>query len=241
MSEFNQYRPQSNFGIPTVVKNLLIINVLFYIATLIMDTKGINLYTLFADHFPTAPDFRVWQPITSMFMHDRKDVMHLAVNMLGLFVFGVKLEQYWGPQRFLTYYMVTGIGASIAHYTVLYFTMIRPYEMQLTAAGLSGEIYGEYMDALLNYATVSLGASGAIFGLLLAYGMLFPNTELMLMFFPVPIKAKYFVIGYGLVELFSGIRNSANDNVAHFAHLGGMLFGFIMIKYWNKKYRNRFY
>jgi membrane associated rhomboid family serine protease len=237
MSEFNQYRPQSNFGIPTVVKNLLIINVLFFAATYF--STSIDFYQLFGLHFPTAPNFKVWQFITYMFMHG--GVNHIFFNMFALFMFGGKLENYWGPKRFLTYYMITGIGAAIVHFTVFYFFTMPKAEVEIETLVANGiGTYDGLWDDFLN-GSIVVGASGAIFGILLAYGMLFPNTELMMMFFPVPIKAKYFVIGYGLLELFSGLSNNPNDNVGHFAHLGGMLFGFIMIKYWNKKYRNRFY
>lgn len=237
MSEFNQYRPQSNFGMPMVVKNLLIINVLFFLAS--QFEGNFDLYQLFGLHFPTAPNFKVWQPITYMFMH--ADVMHIFFNMFALFMFGSKLENYWGPKRFLTYYMVTGIGAAVVHFAVFYFTSYHQIQVELSHITTPGsEYYESVMDTFLNGSLV-IGASGAVFGLLLAFGMLFPNTELMMLFFPVPIKAKYFVIGYGLIELFSGIRATEGDNVAHFAHLGGMLFGFIMIKYWNKTMRNRFY
>jgi membrane associated rhomboid family serine protease len=237
MSEFNQYRPQSNFGIPMVVKNLLIINVLFFAGTLL--STNVDFYQLFGLHFPTAPNFKVWQPITYMFMHG--DVMHIFFNMFGLYMFGSQLEKYWGPKRFLTYYMVTGIGAAIVHFTVFYFVSMPRFENELNILAAQGyAIPDSLWDEFLN-GNLVVGASGAIFGLLLAFGMLFPNTELMMLFFPVPIKAKYFVIGYGLIELFSGVRAAEGDNVAHFAHLGGMLFGFILIKYWNKTMRNRFY
>jgi membrane associated rhomboid family serine protease len=237
MSEFNQYRPQSNFGIPMVVKNLLIINVLFFAGTLL--SKNIDFYQLFGLHFPTAPNFKVWQPITYMFMHS--DYMHIFFNMFGLFMFGSTLEKHWGPKRFLIYYMVTGIGAAIVHFTVFYFVSMPRFENELNILAAQGyAIPDSLWDEFLN-GNLVVGASGSIFGLLLAFGMLFPNTELMMLFFPVPIKAKYFVIGYGLIELFSGVRAAEGDNVAHFAHLGGMLFGFILIKYWNKTMRNRFY
>jgi len=233
---YKPYRPLGGSETPMVVKNLLIINVLFFLAKL---TLKVDLDQLLGLHFPTAPNFKVWQPITYMFMHG--DVMHIFFNMFGLWMFGRQLENYWGPKRFLTYYLITGIGAAIVHFTVFYFTQLQPFEARLALSFAPGsDEYRFLIEEALN-AQVVVGASGALFGLLLAYGMLFPNTELMLIFFPVPIKAKFFVIGYGLLELYSGLQNNPMDNVAHFAHLGGMLFGFILIKYWNKTMRNRMY
>jgi membrane associated rhomboid family serine protease len=152
--------------------------------------------------------FSAYQLITYMFTHTRFE--HLFFNMFALFMFGGVLENYWGQKRYLIYYMVTGIGAGL---------------VQLLVCHLQGIVY----------PVPTIGASGAVFGLLLAFGMLFPDTPLFLMFIPVPIKAKYMVIGYGLIEFFFGVANRTGDNVAHFAHLGGMLFGIILILYWKKR------
>lgn len=233
---YKPYRPLGGTETPMVVKNLLIINVLFFLAKL---TLKVDLDQLLGLHFPTAPNFKIWQPITYMFMHGSGS--HILFNMFGLWMFGRQLENYWGPKRFLTYYLITGVGAAIVHFTVFYFVTYLPFQAKISPFFAPGtEQYIAAMDSLLN-GSVVVGASGALFGLLLAFGMLFPNTELMLIFFPVPIKAKYFVIGYGVIELYSGLQNNPMDNVAHFAHLGGMLFGFILIKYWNKSMRNRMY
>ena len=172
--------------------------------------------------------------------------------MFALWMFGNTLENYWGPKRFLIYYMVTGIGAAVIQMTVAYIRLVPLYElvspdtlhliMTEGANALQNNqnfidpIAGE-MNLLINTPTV--GASGAVFGILLAFGMLFPNTMLYI-YFAIPIKAKYFVILYGAMELYSGLSNNPGDNVAHFAHLGGMLFGFILIKYWQKN-NNSFY
>ena len=180
-------------------------------------------------------------------------ITHLFFNMFAVWMFGRVLEGVWGSKRFLIYYMVTGIGAGIIQLIVIYLRMMPLYNQlspeelayimengyQLLQEGknFSAPIAGQF-NLLMNVTTV--GASGSVFGILLAFGMLFPNTELMLMFPPIPIKAKWFVIGYGAIELYSGVANNAGDNVAHFAHLGGMLFGFFMIKYWQKN-SNRFY
>ena len=179
--------------------------------------------------------------------------MHILFNMFALFMFGKVLEQVWGQKRFLIYYMVTGIGAGLIQMLVAYIRLssygsaVTPevmdiimtdgYQAILDHQNFRDPFLGS-LNGLINGVTV--GASGAVFGILLAFGMLFPNTELMLMFPPIPIKAKWFVLGYGAFELYSGFANNPNDNVAHFAHLGGMLFGFVLIKMW-KKDRGTFY
>jgi len=152
--------------------------------------------------------FNPYQLITYMFTH--ADFNHLFFNMFALFMFGASVETFWGQKRFLTYYLTTGIGAGIVQLISLY------------CAGITLPV-------------PTIGASGSVFGLLLAFGMLFPNTPLYLMFIPIPIKAKYMVIGYGLIEFWFGVANRSGDNVAHFAHLGGMLFGILLILYWRKR------
>lgn len=244
-----QYRPQSFSILPTVVKNLLIINGLFYLATVGLESQ-FDLVTLLGLHYPTSPDFRPHQIITYMFMHG--SFFHLFFNMFALWMFGNILENYWGSKRFLIYYMITGIGAVIVQFAVAYFRLIPLYEQvpsemlnTLISEGANliktNRNYIDPVASQINSIVNSpmVGASGAVFGILLAFGMLFPNT-LLYIYFAIPIKAKWFVILYGGFELYSGIANSAGDNVAHFAHLGGMLFGFILIKYWQKK-SNHFY
>ncbi|MFB0924827.1 MAG: rhomboid family intramembrane serine protease, partial [Vicingaceae bacterium] len=174
-------------------------------------------------------------------------------NMFAVYMFGKVLEGVWGAKRFLIYYMITGIGAGLIQILVAYIRLI-PMLSEIPQEGIDlimTEGYGallegkNFVDPLMAQAnglinSVTVGASGAVFGILLAFGMLFPNTELMLLFPPIPIKAKWFVLGYGAIELYSGFANNPNDNVAHFAHLGGMLFGFILIQMW-KKDRGNFY
>jgi len=263
-------------NIPPVVKNLLIINALFLLATYILQqVNGFDLNKIFALYYFKSEYFKPFQFVTHMFMH--AGFIHLFFNMYALFLFGQILERLWGSKRFLFYYLVTGFGAAALYTAVnwwelsglmsdatLFYDSATPEAFDIFTSNHS-EFFN--MDAVASFidkwssmpkdtesisTAISLiqesvktkidvpvvGASGAVFGILLAFGMLFPNTELYLMFIPVPIKAKYFVIGYGAIELYSGLANNPGDNVAHFAHLGGMLFGFILIKLWKKNTTN---
>lgn len=214
-------------NLPTVTKNLLIINVLCFLGMFVARKYGVDIENLFGLHFFLASDFNVGQLITYMFMH--ANFGHIFFNMFAVWMFGRVLEQVWGPKRFLTYYLICGIGAGLIQELVQYieYAMIwSNYTSVDTGLGIIP------MDDFLNQLT-TVGASGAIYGILLAFGMLFPNSQMFVFPIPVPIKAKYFVIGYVILELVLGV--SGNDNVAHFAHLGGMLFGFVLIMYWKKK------
>jgi membrane associated rhomboid family serine protease len=248
---YQQYRPASFKILPPVVKNLLIINGLFFLATWVFESQyKIDLTNYLGLHYFTSEYFRPYQLITYMFMHGGID--HIFFNMFALWMFGNTLENFWGPKRFLIFYMVTGIGAGVIQLLVVYFRLM-PLYSQVPPETLnivmtkgseildSGKNFIDPIAAQINLLVNSstIGASGAIFGVLLAFGMLFPNT-LLYVYFLIPIKAKYFVIVYGAIELYMGISNNSGDNVAHFAHLGGMLFGFVLIKYWQKK-SNRFY
>ncbi|NBC82992.1 MAG: rhomboid family intramembrane serine protease [Bacteroidetes bacterium] len=233
------------FGaIPPVVKNLLIINVIVLLAQNALPAMGIDLMDNFALYFFKSEKFNIIQYVTYMFMHG--GFMHLFFNMFALWMFGRVLESVWGPKRFLLYYMITGVGAALVHTFVNFLqyeslrSQISPQNFQMVVEEgalllQQGKVYSseplQKLQLLLNTPTV--GASGAVFGILLAFGMLFPNTQLMLLFPPIPIKAKYFVILYGGLELYLGL-SQPGSNIAHFAHLGGMLFGFILIKYWQK-------
>lgn len=242
------FRPSIN-TIPPVVKNLIIINVLMWLATIFLRMRGVDLTDSLGLHYIGSPEFRPYQLVTHMFMHDSSGPMHLIFNMLALWMFGRVLESVWGPKRFFIYYFVTGLGAAALHTFVNYLefqhyaSKIDPEAVhavfsqgaELLQQGQNWVGSAGKLNLILNTPTV--GASGAVFGILLGFGMLFPNTQLMLLFPPIPIKAKYFVIGYGAIELFSGITGMG-PNIAHFAHLGGMLFGFFMIRYWNKNTRN---
>ena len=239
-------------NIPPVVKNLLIINGLFYLATILLKGQGIDLASYLGLHYWESDGFQPYQLVTYMFMHSAQDFTHVLFNMFAVWMFGRVLEGVWGSKRFLIYYMVTGVGAGLIQMLVAYIRLMPlmaelPQEdinlimtegYDLIQSGKNWVGVGGTINGLINGITV--GASGAVFGILLAFGMLFPNTELMLLFPPIPIKAKWFVLGYGALELYSGFANNPTDNVAHFAHLGGMLFGFILIRMW-KKDRGTFY
>ena len=227
-------------GIPPVVKNLIIINVIMWLATLVLGMRGIELTKILGLHYFQSPEFRPYQIVTHMFMHDSQGPLHLIFNMFALWMFGRVLESVWGPKRFFIYYFVTGLGAAVLH------SFVNFIEFQNLASKMTPEMVDMVMNRVLESTSdpnvlklarivysPTVGASGAVFGILLGFGMLFPNTQLMLLFPPIPIKAKYFVMGYGAIELYLGLTQSGS-NIAHFAHLGGMLFGFFMIKYWNK-------
>lgn len=236
-------------NISPVVKNLLLINILFYIAqwTIPSFTQNLELYPI------SSEDFKPWQLATHFFMHSPYSIGHIFFNMFALVIFGSQLERVWGAQRFLGYYISCALGAAVLHLGVNYYR-IHLIEISLSIEDLElfrnaaydafqkGMNFKDPVLAQLNllHHTPMLGASGAVFGLLAAFGYLFPNTELMLLFPPIPIKAKYFVIGYAALELYLGVSNNPSDNVAHFAHLGGALVGIIIVLYWGKN-RNSFF
>jgi membrane associated rhomboid family serine protease len=244
----NTIRPGGYNMLPLVVKNLIIINALFYIATLSFGSVfHIDLADYLGLHYFSSPNFQPHQIITYMFMHSAVDFSHILFNMFALWMFGATLENYWGPKRFLTYYMIAGIGAGIIQLLIM-FIQVQSYTSAMTPEMVDRvleegpkifELGRNYIDtnmgglnAVIN--TTVVGASGSVYGLLLAFGMMFPNS-LIYIYFLFPIKAKWFVVIFGAIELFSGIRGA--DNVAHFAHLGGMLFGYILIKIWQKQRR----
>ncbi|WP_026896939.1 rhomboid family intramembrane serine protease [Daejeonella oryzae] len=237
MSTFRS-SPFSN--IPPVVKNLLIINIIFFIATAIFESKGISLIELLGVYYFDSPKFSVWQLITYMFMHG--GFAHILFNMFALFTFGSTVESIMGSKRFLNFYLITGLGALALQMVV----------QAIEIYGFTGGIIidpATYQSADTKaiktlseiYFTPMVGASGAIFGLLIAFGMLFPNAELFIMFIPVPVKAKFIIPVYILLEFFLGVAQFAGDSIAHFAHLGGALFGFILVKLWNLKRPGNFY
>lgn len=273
-----QYSPQGFRMLPNGVKHLLIINVLFYLATIVFrQSLHIDLDNYLALYYIGCDSFRPWQYITYMFMHGSFE--HIFFNMFALWMFGYILENYWGTKRFIIFYMLCGIGAGLFHSAVIGLTslpvlnainqyasnpspdallqlyndhfhnIINPqWITEVTNAwrnGASGDFGYETTNALMQVyneriiGTPTVGASGAVYGILLAFGMTFPEERIYL-YFLVPIKAKWFVIGYAAVELITGILGT-NDGIAHFAHLGGMLVGLALILLWRKKERDKYW
>lgn len=213
--------------ITPIVKNLLIINIaIYFLSTLLSQSYVLGNYAFFNPFLPGSesllnPNFKIWQIVTYMFLHG--GLNHLFSNMFGLFIFGSSLEHYMGSKKFLTYYLLTGIGAALINSGINY------YEMSNLMVDSE-----QYIDMA---RTPMVGASGAIFGILVAYGFLFPNVEMMLLFFPFPIKAKYFVTLYGLYELFQG-ASGMQSGIAHFAHVGGLITGFILLNFFDFRKQN---
>jgi membrane associated rhomboid family serine protease len=232
-------------GLPPVVKNIILLNILMLLVNFASrNVFGVDLTMILGLYFPKSEHFMPLQIVTHMFMH--AGFWHIFFNMYALFIFGQVLENVWGPKRFFIYYMVCGLGAALTHETVIGFQYIH------LAKGLDPDSLNQVLkqgytlfresklftdpemqrlQLLLNTPTV--GASGAVFGILLAFGVLFPNTQLMLIFPPLPIKAKYFVLAYGGIELYLALTQPGS-NIAHAAHLGGMLFGYLLLRYWRK-------
>lgn len=231
---------------PPVVKNLIIINVALFLITMVSRRIfGFPLSGVLGLFYFQSPYFGPWQIVTHMFMHGGG--FHILFNMWALWMFGKTLESVWGSQRFLIYYLVTGLGAAVIHSLVLYIqwapevaALKAAYSVDHINHALLNEILrpGNEFYGLANaLRTPTVGASGAVYGLLLAFGVLFPNTQLFIIPFPFPIKAKWLVLGFGALEIYLGLTQPGS-NIAHFAHLGGMIFGFILIRYWNKHTRH---
>ncbi|GHT25686.1 rhomboid family intramembrane serine protease [Bacteroidia bacterium] len=223
---FNFNRSGAFGNLPVMTKNILLINGVIWLAAWLFPERMFNLSSMFGLHYVQARDFHLYQLVTSMFVQN--EFMHLFFNMFALYMFGRIVEETWGGRHFLFYYMVCGIGAGLTQELVAY-CQIQSY-MDFVPPGTP-------IQMLYDRWPVTIGASGAVFGVLLAFGMLYPNMPLYLMFIPVPVKAKYIIIGYGVLELIFGMQNSPTDNVAHFAHLGGMLFGLLLILYWRRRSR----
>ncbi len=240
----NNFRPQGFNILPMVTKNLLIINGLVFLASMsFQNIFNYDINTNWGLYYFGSDQFKPIQLITYMFLHGSFN--HLFFNMFAFWMFGSAVENYWGAKRFLYYYLATGIGAALIQQLVTYLR-IESLSMGVDQQMLQQIIYqghdilqsgrnyvGDLGSINLLYNIQTIGASGSVFGILLAFGMLFPNS-LIYLYFAIPVKAKWLVMGYGAIELYSGIANNPGDNVAHFAHLGGMLFGFILIKYWKK-------
>lgn len=230
-------------NLPGVTKNLLLLNVVMFVLSVAFPDVG-NMLAL---HYFESPLFEPYQIVSHFFMH--AGIGHIFFNMFALVMFGAQLEKIWGPQRFLFFYLFSAVGAFLLHMGVIWYELrdVSVNDLEtLKTVGAEAILGGQnFIDPYLGglnakFNGAMVGASGAIMGLLAAFAFIFPNTELMLIFLPVPVKAKYFVPFYMLVELFLGVGNFQWDNVAHFAHLGGALFGIILVLIW-KKDRTNFY
>ena len=218
--------------IPPITKNLLIINIIVFLAQKVGEQRGFDLVNLFGLHFIFAEDFHIYQLVTYLFLHG--DFSHLFFNMFSLWMFGCIIERTMGFKRFLLYYFVCGIGAGICQEL-----------WQLGQFYIDGYhhntmvLYGSNVIPMANFLNswTTIGASGACYGILLAFGMTFPNERIMLLIPPIPMKAKYFVVGYAAIELVFAFWS--NGNIAHFAHLGGMIFGLLLILFWRRQERNK--
>lgn len=239
-------KKSSNFvpvmrNLPTVTRWLLLANFIIFLLAGIVQRYGVDLNTLGGLHYISASSFHWWQPITYMFLH--ANFSHLFFNMFAVWMFGPVIEQQWGARRYALYYLVCGLGAAVIQ-ELVWMLMLTNMSATYGAAYLAQ--YAYYMN--------TIGASGAVFGILFAFGWLFPDVPMFILFIPIPIRARTFVIGYALIELFAGLGSVAGlsaDNVAHFAHLGGMLFGWLLILYWKmtnwrepgelwERFKNRF-
>lgn len=253
---YNTFQPGRYQMLPEATKYLLVINALMYLATYVLSNTPLRaFFDSLALYQPGTPDFHLWQIVSSVFMHG--SFLHLFSNMFSLWMFGTVIENIWGSRRFLAYYLITAIGAGVLYLAVnqieigiaanrllaqgapqaLLNALRQTSDVDIaneliaqTGVALNGKLLGEYFWTV--HACV-VGASGAVFGIILAFGMMFPNSMIYL-YFAIPVKAKWFVIGYGVFEFVSGI-SGLQSGIAHFAHLGGMLFGYLMIRYWKKK------
>ena len=233
-------------NITPVVKQLLIINIIFFIGAQLVPVS----YEYLALFFPENPGFKVWQPITHMFMHG--GFAHIAFNMFALYSFGSTLEHFWGGKKFLFFYISCGLGAALINFAVNYYFYQDSLNILIANGFHKADILSLLNDGKIDtrwqqiltvsefkhfteaYLVTVVGASGAIYGLLVAFTFMFPNAELMLMFIPVPVKAKYFVPGLIVMDLILGFSSSGEGGVAHFAHVGGAIVGFLMMWYWKK-------
>lgn len=234
-----------------IVKHLIIINVIFFIASIVF---GELMYDLFAMHYPNNSDFILWQPVTHMFMHG--DITHILFNMFGLWMFGTPLEQMWGKQKFVFFYLSAGFGAVLIQTIVYHYDVMSVTQILIDNGLTNSDVDAFYKTGRLNtsiiqsvgedrlysgiqsFKAVMVGASGALYGILVAFAMLFPNVQLMLLFPPIPIKAKFFVPLLILFDLFFGFTSYSVGPIAHFAHIGGAVTGFLMMYYWKKNQFN---
>ncbi|MCO5258830.1 MAG: rhomboid family intramembrane serine protease [Crocinitomicaceae bacterium] len=249
-------------NIPIVTKNILLINILVYVVMMVGINMGfVQLPFYLSAHYFNVPTFQPYQIVTHMFTHDSSNILHILFNMLLLVMFGSHLERIWGPKRYFIFYFACGIGALVLYNSMGVLEVYR-IKQALIADGYNIDIVNEYLwgnggvkelpihsdmsqylyndYSAMTYSSMA-GASGAVFGLLAAFAVLFPNTELMLLFPPIPIKAKFLIGGYLAYEIYMSFISTRIDNIAHLAHVGGALVGIIFVLYWRKKDRHRFY
>jgi membrane associated rhomboid family serine protease len=237
---YNEYRPGGFLGLPVVTKNIIIISVILFIGTLLTGNSEESILIKYLGlHYHLAPDFKPHQFVTYIFMHG--SVMHIFFNMFGVYMFGQVLEQIWGPKKYLVFFIVTGLGAALTQYVIMHYEIsafLEERNQQISEViddiNLKTMLIEQKYE-ILN-SQVIVGASGSLMGMLGAYGLMFPNQLLYIYFF-IPIRAKWLVIIYGALELYLGINNSPGDNVAHFAHVGGLVVGVILVFFWK---RNRY-
>ena len=220
-------------SIPPVIKNLLIINGLVWLAQITTKDAAFSIEDNFALHFYESPLYKPWQYLTYMFLHDSRGFTHILFNMFALWMFGSTLEKLWGSKRFLIFYLICGLGAGLVQMGALWFDM-REVQAYYDAGQISKELYNDFVSI------PTLGASGAVMGIFAAFAYTFPNTELLIIPIPIPIKAKWAMIGMIALDLFGGFSNQ-NSGVAHFAHVGGAAIGLLILIIWNKKDRRGFY
>lgn len=210
-------------NLPVAVKNIIIINVLVMVMMMLKEMFMLEHFALF---YPTSPFFKWWQPVTYMFLHG--GWFHLFFNMYSLLIFGTVLERVWGVKKFLLFYFVTGIGAAAVHIGVQWI------QIKVMMSSSADQMYNVMAAIQTLKCTPTVGASGAIYGILMGYAMLYPDSVLTLLFPPVSLKAKWFVLIFAAIELLTGVFSSGSG-IAHFAHLGGLIFGFILIMIWKKR------
>jgi membrane associated rhomboid family serine protease len=221
-------------NIPDIIKQLIVINVLIFVGSQFV---GALAYDVLALHYPKNDLFGIWQILTHMFMHG--SISHILFNMFGLWMFGSPLAQMWGKQKFLFFYLSTGLGAALLQILV-YHLQIQGWVDDLVAQGYAlDEIYRSLQQSQSLFNVTMVGASGALYGVLVAFAFMFPNAELMLIFLPIPIKAKYFVPLVLLMDLFFGFSSYSMGPIAHFAHVGGAVTGFLMMWYWKRNQFNQ--
>lgn len=245
--------------LPQVTKNLLILNVLTYLAALVFSSKGIDVYSILGTHYLNSPLFQPFQVITYMFMHSLQDFTHILFNMLILVMFGAHLERLWGPKRYFIFYFASGLGAFLLYNSIGMWELIE-LKQHMTQLGIDVNVVNHkikegFIDQIMyntedehlvlqRYYDLSVstmaGASGALFGIMAGFAVLFPNTELMLLFPPIPVKAKYLIGAYLIFEIYSSLY-AVNDHVAHLAHVGGAIVGIILVLIWRRTDRQNFW